>query len=490
MTQAQPIYSFYLMLTMKLMNEISKVDRFDASWAQIEKREGQTLKQLKTIATVRSVGASTRIEGSKMSDAEVEVLIEKLKVSKLEERDEQEVAGYFEAMDAIGESYKDIDITEGNIKNLHNLLMKYCEKDEWHRGRYKQISNAVEANHPDGTKQIVFKTAEPGYETEDAMKNLFQWYHSDSDTLPIVKSALFIYEFLSIHPFQDGNGRLSRLLGTLLLLKQGYSWIQYVSFEHEIENRKSEYYKVLMQTQRQRPGEPVDEWLSFFLDCLMNIQDQLMEKLKTIDASSQLGPKEKGILAVIENNPGSRSGEIAMKLDMSLPTVKKIIASLVDRKIIMKSGAGAGTNYSLELRSPLKTDLMFQFTNTSRSKEFVLLNQSNYVEIKKIILTPLFQWTRPDEWSVKMTNQGVGFKVTGYTAKGSSFSCSYWLTGFNNPYLFQPVFDLSAPVHIPLSIRDKPLQLSEYPVRISVELISAVENVDFDVIFVYDEVRG
>ena len=156
MSGSQSIYTFYLTLTMKLMNEISKVDRFDASWAQIEKREGQTLKQLKTIATVRSVGASTRIEGSKMTDAEVGILIDKLKISKLEERDQQEVAGYFEAMDAIGESYKDIDISEGNIKNLHNLLMKNCEKDEWHRGRYKQVSNAVEASHPDGTKQLVF----------------------------------------------------------------------------------------------------------------------------------------------------------------------------------------------------------------------------------------------------------------------------------------------------------------------------------------------
>src|ERR1035437_4058024 len=143
---SQTIHTFSLELNMKLMNDLSKVDRFDASWTQIEKREGQTLKQLKAIATVRSVGASTRIEGSKMTDAEVEALIEKLKISKLEERDEQEVAGYFEALDTIAESYKDIEITAGNIKNLHKILMSHCEKDEWHRGNYKQVSNAVEAN--------------------------------------------------------------------------------------------------------------------------------------------------------------------------------------------------------------------------------------------------------------------------------------------------------------------------------------------------------
>lgn len=471
------------------MNEISKVDRFDASWAQIEKREGQTLKQLKAIATVRSVGASTRIEGSKMTDAEVEALIEKLKISKLEERDEQEVAGYFEALDTIAESYKDIDITEGNIKNLHKLLMRHSEKDAWHMGGYKQVSNAVEANHQDGTKHIVFKTSEPGFETEDAMRKLFEWYHSDKETLPIVKAALFVYEFLSIHPFQDGNGRLSRLLGTLLLLKHGYSWIQYVSFEHEIENRKAEYYKVLMNTQRQRPNEKVDDWVVFFLDCLMNIQDQLMEKLKTNDTTSQLGLKEKNILAVIENNPGIRSGEIADKLNLSLSTVKKLLTSLVERKIIVKSGAGAGTNYIREIESPLVKDLMFQLINADRSKEFTIRNQSSFVEIKKIILVPLFPWIKPDEWSTKLLNQGLGFKVTGYTSRGGSFSYQYSLMAFNSPFLYQPVFAITPPINIPMSIKEKAPNLNDYPIRVVIELIGTVEKFDFDVLFVYDEVN-
>ena len=155
-------------------------------------------------------------------------------------------------------------------------------KDAWHRGDYKQLSNAVEANHPDGTKQIIFKTTESGLPTEEAMKHLLEWYHSDKDTLAVVKVALFVYDFLSIHPFQDGNGRLSRLLTTLLLLRHGYSWIQFVSFEHEIESRKAEYYKVLMQAQQQRPGESLDEWVFFFLDCLTNIQSQLIKSLRPI----------------------------------------------------------------------------------------------------------------------------------------------------------------------------------------------------------------
>ncbi|MEO5643449.1 MAG: Fic family protein [Bacteroidia bacterium] len=344
----QSIYTFTLELVMKLITDISKVDRFDASWTTIEKREGQTLRELKSIATVRSVGASTRIEGSTMTDAEVEVLIGKLKRSKLEERDEQEVAGYFETLDTITEAFNNIEITEGNIKNLHKMLLIHGEKDAWHRGEYKQVSNAVEANYADGSKRILFKTAEPGLPTEDAMKKLIAWYNSDNETLPVIKVAVFVYDFLSIHPFQDGNGRLSRLLGTLLLLRNGYSWIQYVSFEHEIENRKAEYYNVLMQTQKQRPGEQIDLWLSFFLDCVINIQAQLMAKLQKQNSTSGLSPREKNILSYVENHPGCKSGEIARKLDIPLPTVKRILSQMVKSNHIAKYGVSAGTNYVME----------------------------------------------------------------------------------------------------------------------------------------------
>jgi Fic family protein len=339
------IHTLKLDLGMKLMTELSKIDRFDATWTSIEKREGATLKQLKSIATVRSVGASTRIEGSKMTDDEVAVLIDKLSVSKLEERDQQEVIGYFEALDTITENYKSIGISESQIKNLHKILMQYGEKDAWHRGNYKQVSNAVEANLIDGTKQVVFRTAEPGIATQDAMMMLFEWYNSDTETIPLVKAALFVYEFLSIHPFQDGNGRLSRLLGSLLLLKTGYSWIQYVSFEHEIENRKTEYYKVLMQTQRNRPGENVTDWLRFFISCLINIQEQLMIKLEENKTEKPILQRDKRILFFIQNHAGCSSGEISKKLDLALPTVKKSLGDLVSKGIITKEGQGKSTGY-------------------------------------------------------------------------------------------------------------------------------------------------
>ena len=342
------VYIFKLDLNWNLLKNVSKIDRFDASWSSIEKREGQSLKQLKNIATVRSVGASTRIEGSKMSNEEVKVLLDNLEITKIEERDAQEVVGYFEVLELISENYNEIEITESNIKNLHNLLLKHSDKDQWHKGKYKQHSNAVEATLPNGTKQIIFQTTNAGFETEDAMRKLIEWYNSDTKIHPLVKSAIFSYEFVSIHPFQDGNGRLSRLLATLLLLKNGYKWIQYVSFEHEIENRKNEYYLKLRHCQAQRPNEDITEWINFFFSTLLNIQEKLMKKLEVKGIKTKLSPKERSILTYIEGNPGSKSGEIAKKLQIPNPTVKRILTKLSNENLIEKYGIGAGTNYSIK----------------------------------------------------------------------------------------------------------------------------------------------
>lgn len=309
------VHIFRLNLDWQLISLISQMDRFDASWTSIERLEKQSLKQLKSIATVRSVGASTRIEGSKLTDEEVDVLLTNIDINKLEDRDSQEVVGYFEALDIISDSYHDIQITEGDIKNLHYILMKYSKKDEWHKGNYKKHSNTVEARYPDGTTQLIFQTTEPGADTEAAMNKLFEWYNNEDSIHPLVKCSIFIYEFLSIHPFQDGNGRLSRLISSLLLLKNGYKWIQYVSFEHEIENRKFEYYRILRSCQAQRPNESISDWVNFFFDALKNIQELLMQKLQIYQAAGeQLLPREKLVVSYIQNHPGCKSGEIAKGL--------------------------------------------------------------------------------------------------------------------------------------------------------------------------------
>lgn len=342
------VYNFKLNIDWKLINLISEIDRFDANWTAIERREGQSLKELKNIATVRSVGASNRIEGNRMSDEEVDVLLQKNDITNLNDRDSQEVVGYFEVLDLISESYSTISITESHIKSLHNSLMKYSAKDEWHKGNYKLHNNAVEASFPDGTRQIIFQTTEAGFATEDAIRALLNWYNSETEVHTLIKVASFVYDFLSVHPFQDGNGRLSRLISMLLLLKNGYKWIQYVSFEHEIESRKNEYYQVLRSCQAQRPNEDVTIWIQFFLNCLSNIQSQLLAKLQKSGTETQLSPKEKSIYSIIQNRPNIQSGEIAEKLAIPAPTVKRILSELLNKGLIEKQGSGRNVSYTIK----------------------------------------------------------------------------------------------------------------------------------------------
>ena len=336
-----------LSLNWEVINLLSRLDRFDASWSTLERTEGQTLKQLKTMATVRSVGASTRIEGSKMTDEEVAQLLGQIATSKLEDRDAQEVVGYFDALDLISEAHDTMSMTANTIKNLHNVLMKHSQRDQWHKGEYKQLSNVVQAQFPDGTTRVIFETTPPGFATEDAMNSLMDWYTTDTETHPLVKAALLSYEFVSIHPFQDGNGRLSRLLARLALLQSGYKWIEYVSLEHEIEARKTEYYQVLRTCQAQRPNENVNAWILFFFRALAKVQDLLMQKLEESGRAKSLAPREKAMLAYIGNHPGCKSGEIAEQLGIPNPTVKRLLAQLVQEQLLVRHGRGPGTNYTI-----------------------------------------------------------------------------------------------------------------------------------------------
>jgi Fic family protein len=342
------VYNCWVNVNWELISLMSVIDRFDASWSALERQENKNLKQLKTVATIRSVGASTRIEGSKLTDEEVDTLLQNIDISKLEDRDAQEVVGYFETLDLIADACNDIHISNGDIKNLHATLLKYSEKDKWHKGNYKIHSNAVEAKYADGTSKIIFSTTAPGFETETAMNNLIDWYNNDTDIHPLVKCSIFAYEFLSIHPFQDGNGRLSRLLSALLLLKNGYKWIQYISFESEIENRKLEYYKVLRSCQAERPNENASEWVNFFFSALANIQQLLLQKLQLFKIEGvQLLPKERQVISFIQNNAGCKSGEIVKGLGLSRMVVIRMLNTLIERDIIEKHGTGSATQYTI-----------------------------------------------------------------------------------------------------------------------------------------------
>ncbi len=235
--------------TQRIIQKIGQIDQFKGEWKQLDKAENRYLKELRKIATIQSIGSSTRIEGSTLTDVEIASLIKNLKISKLQTRDEQEVGGYFDTLEAIIENADSIDLTRSNIHMLHHQLLKYSSKDVGNGGKFKELTNRVVAAYPDGATKVIFNTTEP-FLVEKEMSELVDWTNnalSGGEMHPLIIISTFIYEFLSIHPYQDGNGRLSRLLTNLLLIKFDYKFVSYVSFEHIIEQKKAAYYQVLME---------------------------------------------------------------------------------------------------------------------------------------------------------------------------------------------------------------------------------------------------
>lgn len=336
---------------------LSVIDTFKGSWKILEQSKSGYLKELRKIATIESIGSSTRIEGSTLTDEEVEKLLKFVKISKLEKRDEQdeqEVVGYYEALEIILENFEEIPLSQSYIYQLHGLLLKHSNKDQTHKGRLKNLSNQVVATYPDGTQRTIFRTTEP-HLTASEMEALMLWTNErfeKQDLHPLLVISTFVYEFLSIHPYQDGNGRLSRLLTTLLLLKQDYRFIQYVSFEHVIESKKEGYYKALMDGQKNRyqEEERIDKWMLFFLESLVDLTKRLEAKYDTYSKLKiALNERQQQIVAYVKDHETAQIKEIEKTLgNYSRNTIKKDMAYLVNEGILLKAGAGRGVRYYIK----------------------------------------------------------------------------------------------------------------------------------------------
>ncbi len=342
---------FGILKFQQLTQQLSAIDTFKGNWKSVENKKGRYLKELRKIATVESIGSSTRIEGATITDKEVEKLLKSIKITRLTTRDEQEVVGYYDSLQTILEHYEGIDITERYIHQLHGMLLKHSDKDQFHKGRYKTLSNQVVANYPDGSKKIIFKTAEP-HLVEPEMQELIQWVNDRitiNDIHPLMVAGVFVYEFLSIHPYQDGNGRLSRLLTTLILLKFGYEFVQYVSFEHIVETKKETYYRALMDGQKNRykKDERIDLWMFFFLECLNTLVKRLEEKYNTLNKLSLgINERQQKIIAFIKKNKSAQLSDVESALEIySKNTLKKDLSKLLDEGLLIRTGAGRSVRY-------------------------------------------------------------------------------------------------------------------------------------------------
>jgi Fic family protein len=342
-----------LQITPELLTLIAELDEFKGAWRALGTLAPERLGALRLVATIESIGSSTRIEGSKLSDRDVERLLANLEIKKFDTRDEQEVAGYAEVMEMIFSSWQHIPITENHLKQLHRDLLKHSEKDERHRGEYKSLPNSVAAFDESGRQiGIVFETATP-FDTPRLMAELVTWLNEARELRrlhPLLIVAIFVVVFLEIHPFQDGNGRLSRILTTLLLLQAGYAYVPYSSLESVIEQNKEGYYLALRQTQGTiRTDSPNwQPWLLFFMRVMNQQKDRLARKVE----------REKLVLAALPDlavqivdyarQHGSVSmGDVIKTTGASRNTLKEHFRRLVGQGHLAQHGSGKGTWYAL-----------------------------------------------------------------------------------------------------------------------------------------------
>ncbi|KAA0079920.1 Fic family protein [Paraburkholderia sp. T12-10] len=341
------------LITPEILSLIARIDEFKGAWRALGTLAPERLSALRRVATIESIGSSTRIEGSKLSDREVERLLSNLEIKSFSTRDEQEVAGYAELMDLVFSSWQDIPFTENYLKQLHQILLRYSEKDVRHRGQYKTNSNSVAAFDENGVQiGIVFQTASP-FDTPRLMTELMTWVQSERESRrlhPLLIVSVFVVVFLEVHPFQDGNGRLSRALTTLLLLQAGYAYAPYSSLESVVEMNKEAYYLALRQTQGTIRTEAPNwqPWLTFFLRSLAEQVRRLEKKVE----------REKLILATLpelalqivdlaREHGRVTIGEIVALTGASRNTLKQHLRTLVERGYLNQHGAGRGVWYEL-----------------------------------------------------------------------------------------------------------------------------------------------
>lgn len=347
------IRSDTIQITPEILALIARIDEFKGAWRALGTLAPDRLSLLLRVATIESIGSSTRIEGSKLSDREIERLLTSLQIKTFTTRDEQEVAGYTKVMELVFSSWQDITLTENHIRQLHRDLLVYSEKDAWHRGNYKTTSNSVTAFDEQGAQiGVVFETATP-FDTPRLMTELVTWFldeRSNERLHPLLLIGLWVVVFLEIHPFQDGNGRLSRVLTTLLLLQAGYAYVPYSSLESVIEHNKEGYYLALRQAQGTIRTDAPDwqPWLVFFLRALAEQVARLNKKVEREKLVLATLPElSLQIIEFVREHGRITMGDAIKLTGGNRNTLKQHFRALVEQGHLNQQGSGRGVWYEL-----------------------------------------------------------------------------------------------------------------------------------------------
>ncbi len=338
-------------LTSGILSKIAKIDEFKGLWRGSLRLSPQILGRLKKSVIITSAGASTRIEGAKIGDEEIARLLGGLKSRPPKGRDQEEVAGYADLLGRIFDNYKTLKLSEGQILQFHSLMLKFSKKDQSHRGKYKTVDNIVMARNEKGQQIVLFRPTPP-YLVKKEIDDILFWTQKQLEKNilhPLLVMANFVFEFLAIHPFEDGNGRLSRALTNFLLLKTGYSYTPYVSLEEIVEDGQTDYYLSLRATQKNHKtkNEDITPWLDFFLETLIEQTEKAKKLMEKEQPEKLLSEKQLEVYHLFNKNETLSVLEIDKKLKGKIPkvTIKQALSRLKELRLLERLGQGRSIRY-------------------------------------------------------------------------------------------------------------------------------------------------
>ena len=331
--------------TSETINLISKIHEYRGRGISFAASSPVILEALRDVAIVQSAEASNSIEGIRTSDKRLGEIMDKS--TELKTRDEEQIAGYRDVLTLIHDNHEHMDVTSGVILQMHKMLYRYTPSSMG--GHCKVGDNEIRDVRADGTTYTRFKTM-PAVATPHAMEALCDAYHegvADGDIDPLLLSLMFVFDFTCIHPFNDGNGRMSRLLTLLLMYKAGYDVGRYVSVEREIERSRGSYYDALAASsegwnENRNDYAPFVRYMLGVINAAYGVLDESVR-----DVLERKLTKAQRVEKAVSESLGSisKSQIMAMLPDISMVTIERVLASLLEEGKVEKVGGGRSTAY-------------------------------------------------------------------------------------------------------------------------------------------------
>ena len=328
----------------EILGLIAAIYKFAGKQELYLKQRPDELEKLVEIAKIQSTEASNAIEGIVTTNTRIKQLVEEKTTPK--NRDEEEIAGYRDVLNIIHESFNAIPITQNYILQLHKILCSHMNNPL--AGRTKNVQNYISATYPDGHTEVLFTPLAP-FETPEALDRICEEYNrviGNYEVEPLLAIPIFIHDFLCIHPFNDGNGRMSRLLTTLLLYRSGFMVGKYVSLEAKIARHKDMYYAALRESsdawydESSCPTTFIRYWLQMLLAAYHDFEDR-----SSILANS--GSAMEQVQAAIDNHLGAFTKQNIREWcpNLSDSAIEGAVRALVKNGSIHRKGGGRSTYY-------------------------------------------------------------------------------------------------------------------------------------------------